>query len=87
MQPHTSGAKAHVHKTMSESLIDSTDLEMPMARLSKICRLAPEAKDYQSAATFDRVFFLNCSERHVVELSTILGASRVTDQIIDNTDP
>jgi hypothetical protein len=52
------------------------ELELPMVRLSKICKLAPESRDYPLAITFDRVFFLDCSERHVVELNTILGASR-----------
>jgi hypothetical protein len=50
-------------------LIVSNDLELPMIRLSKACELAPEAKDYPLETVFDRVFFLNCLERRVVELS------------------
>jgi hypothetical protein len=54
-------------------LIVSNDLELPMVRLSKICNLAPEAKDFRLETTFDRVFFLDCLKRRVVELSTGVG--------------
>jgi hypothetical protein len=54
-------------------LIVSNDLELPMVRLSTICKLGPEVEDSWVETTFDRVFFLNCAERWVVELSTGVG--------------
>jgi hypothetical protein len=48
-------------------------LELPMIRWSKICELAPETKDHRLETTFDRVFFLDCLDRYVVELGTGVG--------------
>jgi hypothetical protein len=54
-------------------LIVSNHLELPMIRWSKICELAPETKDHRLETTFDRVFFLDCLDRYVVELGTGVG--------------
>ena len=66
---------SHYQQKCSQAwlLIVANDLELPMVRLSKVCNLAPEAKDSRLETTFDRVFFLDCLERRVVELSTGVG--------------